>query len=139
MHRCSVPCGWQQIALSCMLPLFAAPLVQAEQTSVLVLKMRVQAAERGQLFGSSVDFPAYEFAELLLTNNLGEPLEFEYDTALGADGRFVPIVRDHSGAVVSTGCNFAYSRSPPGAYHLRIQFHRNGTVWESNEIEINHN
>jgi hypothetical protein len=155
MNCRTVPIAFRLTGM-CLSLLCIIDLVQAGETFVLTLKKKTQDTKRVQVAGTELDLHPYQFAEVLLTNTLDEPLELEYNTGIGE--------------VASRGCNFGYARSPsslkatvlidPGAsrkfelrmpletvppeklksgvYYLRVQLHHKGKVWESNEIEIDH-
>lgn len=151
--------------LICAAAATAAPGVDAMDTPLLTLAKATRPAREVPMFGTPTTIPAYEYAEIMVTNIFEEPIELT--ARVGPQRAFVPIVKRATGEVVSSGENFGVTASVvakeqsllvppgmvktisiypwetvpreeriPGTYYLRVQLRYRDKLWESNEIEI---
>jgi len=132
---------------------------------MLLLHPTARAVEKPMISLIKTKTPHDEDGQVVLTNRLQEPLEFDRRPGL----HLIPIVRNEAGEVVAADKPFGWllsgdmpekisiapgssydcgvvgvldlvpdEKRKPGKYHVRIRFEYKGTAWESNEIEIEH-
>jgi hypothetical protein len=146
--------------------LFATSGLFAMEKPMLMLNKKNRSPERFTFGNNVVDAAAYEYAEVTIHNIFKEPIELRYRVgpqehftpvvrnengeviSTGTNfGITASILREERSLTIPPGgfqtFEIAYpwetvptEKLKPGVYYLRVQFRRDGGIWESNEIPI---